>query len=272
MPRLHSASLFAVEGLTLRRVACDGVDAPRPVEEQSEGARAIVVLRGRFAFRDRAGAAVASPCAALFLRDGQTYHIRHVDGHGDVCVAMQGPLVNALVDAGPTTRRLSSHAYLRAQSLAVRLGNGAVLSRLAVEETLCGALASDEASARGGTRRDHAVADAIAFALERDFDASLSLTTIAGTAGVSVFHACRVFKRAMGTSIHRYHQELRLRHALAMLLETDVPLAQLALDLGFANQPHLTNAFRRRFQTTPHAVRRSGLPRRMSQGGLRRST
>lgn len=266
MPRLRSASLFAVEGLTLRRVVCDGVDAPRPVEERSEGARAIVVLRGRFAFRDRDGAAVASPCAALFLRDGQTYDIRHVDDHGDVCVAMRGALVDALVDAGPTTRRLPPHAYLRAQSLAAGLANGAVLSRLAVEETLCDALVSDEAPARGGTRRDNAVADAIAYALERDVDVSLPLVTVAGMAGVSVFHACRAFKRARGTSIHRYHQELRLRHALAMLLETNVPLAQLALDLGFANQPHLTNLFRRRFKTTPLAVRRGGLKGQLEHG------
>jgi len=72
---------------------------------------------------------------------------------------------------------------------------------------------------------------------------------------VSLFHACRLFRRATGSTIHRFHEELRLRHALARVLDTDEPLARIAVALGFANQGHFGNRFRRRFGVAPGAAR-----------------
>ncbi len=75
-----------------------------------------------------------------------------------------------------------------------------------------------------------------------------------------MFHACRAFRRAMGTSIHRYQAELRMRHALALVLDTRRPLTDVAYEAGFANQGHFANAFRKRFGAAPSAVRQSGGP------------
>lgn len=52
--------------------------------------------------------------------------------------------------------------------------------------------------------------------------------------------------------------EVRLRHALAGLLDTAEPVAQIAAGTGFASQAHLTTRFRRRFGVTPAACRREG--------------
>jgi AraC family transcriptional regulator len=68
----------------------------------------------------------------------------------------------------------------------------------------------------------------------------------------------------MGTSIHRYQAELRLRHALALVLDTRRPLTHVAYDAGFANQGHFGNAFRKRFGSAPSVVRRSGVAVRPS--------
>ena len=54
---------------------------------------------------------------------------------------------------------------------------------------------------------------------------------------------------------HRYLAELRLRHALSLVLDTQLPLTQVAYEVGFANQGHFANAFRRRFTATPSEVR-----------------
>lgn len=259
MPRLAATSLFAADGLQIRRVACDGVDAPRPSDEGADGARIIFVLRGRFLFRDAAGRGVASPAAGLFLRDGQTYRITHIDG-GDLCVAAQGDLCSALVDEGPVLRRVPLASYMRMRDLAAHLARGGTPHRLAVEESVVTALAfSDDRSDRVRPR-ERSIAEAIAYVLEHDVGGQRSLSALALVAGVSVFHACRVFKRVMSVGIHRYHQEIRLRHALACLLETDRPIAQIALDCGFANQAHLTTLFRRRFLSTPARVRANGRP------------
>jgi AraC-like DNA-binding protein len=257
MPHLHASRLYTADGLRLRRVTCDGHDDARVAEECNDDPCVIVVLRGRFVFRDRAITAVASPCTSLFLHDGHAHRIHHIDGEGDVCLSIRGDVSSALVESGPTARPLSAHAYLRAQSVARRLSQGDALSRLALEEMLCESLGTECRRPDRSARKDRAIADTITYTLERDIHALVSLSQVARVAGVSVFRACRAFKRATGTSIHRAHVDIRLRHALALLLDTDLPLAQLALDVGFANQPHFTNVFRRRFRTTPQRVRQS---------------
>jgi AraC-like DNA-binding protein len=261
MPRLTAEPLFAGDGLCLRRVTCDGVDAVRGGDEYSREARIIMVLHGRFAFEDSRTRAVASPATALVLHDEHTYRIRHVDG-GDVCLACQGALCTALVASGGTTRQVSAEGYAGVQALRAALDSGEPVSRLAVEELLCTALAPSHPAAGKTTRRatrDRELARAIGYRLDRDVDAHLSLAEIAAASGVSMFHACRVFRRETGFSIHRYHQEVRLRHALALLLDTDRPVVEIAVELGFANQAHLTNLFRRRFRVTPARVRKTGL-------------
>jgi AraC family transcriptional regulator len=48
---------------------------------------------------------------------------------------------------------------------------------------------------------------------------------------------------------------LRSEQAQRLLKETDLPLAQIALECGFANQSHLTLVFKRLFGVTPRAYR-----------------
>ena len=253
---LRSTTLFAAPGLLLRRVTCDGVDERRLAEEHSSAACIVLVLRGRFSFRDRTTRAVPSPSVGLFLQNDHPYEIRHVNGEGDVCLALQGELTDALVARGRIARDVPHAAYLSIQSAAARLAAGQPAPRLALEDLLCEALDATGASEEAPRGRNAAIADTIARAIGRGFHATLPLAALAGAAGVSVFHACHAFRRATGMSIRHYHREVRLRHGLAMLVETEVPLAQLALDLGFNSQPHFTNLFRRRFGVTPHALRR----------------
>ena len=252
------ASLFVAEGVSLRRVVCDGIDCRRPAEERTDSARVVVLLQGRFAFRDATTRAVASPAVALRLRSGHDYRVTHPDG-GDVCLCFQGNLAAAMVEHGPTASPIGAAGYLALHRLATRLERGVETSRLAVEATVIEALAGEAAprpSPRLGSR-DREAAATIAYHLDRDLDARLSIRDVAGVAGISPFHACRVFRRATGFSIHGYQRESRLRHALALVLDTDRPIAHIAIDLGFANQGHLTTLFRRRFRTTPGRVRKN---------------
>jgi len=140
-----------------------------------------------------------------------------------------------------------------------------------VEEDLALALGSAERPAANAPRRDRAIAEAVRYTIDLWHDSRLGLADLAAAAGVSVFHACRAFRRATGNSIHRHRQETRLRHALALLLDTELPLAQVALEAGFSNQGHLGNRFRRRFGLTPGAARTSeGRRFLLGAGGARK--
>ncbi|HLT47909.1 MAG TPA: AraC family transcriptional regulator [Rubricoccaceae bacterium] len=78
---------------------------------------------------------------------------------------------------------------------------------------------------------------------------------LADEAGVHRVTLARAFRRHFGCSVTAYLRRLRVRAAAAALAATDAPLAAVALDAGFADQPHLTRAFRAAMGTTPGAFR-----------------
>jgi len=79
---------------------------------------------------------------------------------------------------------------------------------------------------------------------------NVSLQTLAGIAGLSPFHLCRVFRDAVGMTPHTYHTHIRIRHAKA-LLRTGLPITQVATEVGFYDQAHLTRHFKRIVGVTP---------------------
>ncbi|WP_454286023.1 helix-turn-helix domain-containing protein [Rhizobium arsenicireducens] len=78
-----------------------------------------------------------------------------------------------------------------------------------------------------------------------------SLEEIATAAGLSQFHFLRAFKASTGRTPFQWLQDFRIELASGLLAATDMPLAQVALDVGFKNQSHFTTVFRRSTGTTP---------------------
>ncbi|MFI0350464.1 helix-turn-helix domain-containing protein [Actinomadura sp. 9N407] len=90
---------------------------------------------------------------------------------------------------------------------------------------------------------------------------SLRLDALAAVAGMDRHRFSRAFKAASGTSPHRYVTERRLERAARLLRErTDLPIADIAYQVGLASQSHLTTAFRRRYGATPRSYRQAHIP------------
>lgn len=81
---------------------------------------------------------------------------------------------------------------------------------------------------------------------------AVSLEELALAVSSSKYHLVHAFHRAMGLPPHRYHLLLRLGHARE-LLATGTSQADVSIALGFANQSHLSRAFKRAFGITPGA-------------------
>ncbi|MFV3076329.1 helix-turn-helix domain-containing protein [Niveispirillum fermenti] len=107
--------------------------------------------------------------------------------------------------------------------------------------------------------------------IEQNLDDDLSLATLAAVVGLSPSHFARRFKAAAGEAPHRYVLSRRVNAAKRLLLETEMPLAEIAAAAGFSSQAHLTGIFGRAVGMTPGAyrVRRNACLDFLRAGGVK---
>jgi len=93
----------------------------------------------------------------------------------------------------------------------------------------------------------------------------LSLEELAGECGLSVAHFARAFRQTVGETPHRWLTQRRVETAQWMLVNTNTPLALIAVECGFADQAHFTSVFTRSTGVSPGAFRRER--KSSSEGG-----
>ncbi len=91
--------------------------------------------------------------------------------------------------------------------------------------------------------------------IQAHLDQALSLEQLAQQAGLSPYHFSRLFRQTTGESPHQFVLGQRIECARQLLTQTDAPLAQVALQSGFASQSHLSSVFKRCLGLTPRAYR-----------------
>jgi transcriptional regulator GlxA family with amidase domain len=89
---------------------------------------------------------------------------------------------------------------------------------------------------------------------------TMRLEELAEQVSLSASYFCRAFKETFGETPHEHIIRQRLLRAQEMMLDTAMPLAQIALACGFADQPHFCKIFRRVTGETPAAWRRYNRP------------
>jgi AraC-like DNA-binding protein len=86
--------------------------------------------------------------------------------------------------------------------------------------------------------------------LSENLDRKISLADVSRAAELSRYHFLRVFKQATGLPPHLFRTLRRIDRA-KQLLRDGQPLAQIALSVGFSDQSHFTNTFRKYTGATP---------------------
>jgi AraC family transcriptional regulator len=97
----------------------------------------------------------------------------------------------------------------------------------------------------------------VATHIETRLHTTITTDELATIARLSPFHFARAFKRSFGDSPHRYVLRRRTERAQGLMLSTDAPLGQIALDCGLADQSHLTRLFQKLVGDSPAAWRRA---------------
>jgi len=114
--------------------------------------------------------------------------------------------------------------------------------------------------------RDDVLADRVRGLLDARVAEGLPLADAAALFGVHPTHVVRAFTRRYGLPPHRYLTGRRIDLARRLLL-TGVPAAEVAAEVGFTDQSHLTRHFRRLLGTTPAAYARSARTGRVHPAG-----
>lgn len=101
--------------------------------------------------------------------------------------------------------------------------------------------------------------------IEDNLDRSIGLSELAGLVNVSRFHFARLFKRSTGVTAITFVEQCRIRRAQALIVESDLPLVEIALMTGFADQSHFTRRFHRQVGSTPAVFAREHGRRRATR-------
>lgn len=111
--------------------------------------------------------------------------------------------------------------------------------------------AASRCDGRFSRRRLRRVVDHIHEHLAQD----LSLAELAALVDMSPSHFKVVFKRSTGLPVHQYVIRSRVEYATDLIARGELPLSQIALHAGFANQSHMARCMKRLTGVTPAAIR-----------------
>lgn len=84
---------------------------------------------------------------------------------------------------------------------------------------------------------------------------NVTLEMLAALTGLSKYYLLRVFKNYVGVSPHTYMTQLRVDRAKELLIK-GTPIAQVALEVGYADQSNFHYAFKKRTLVTPGQFQR----------------
>jgi len=101
--------------------------------------------------------------------------------------------------------------------------------------------------------------------IEANLSESIRNRDLAAVARVSTFHFNVAFRNSVGHPPHEYVIQRRIERAQGLMLSTDTPLSEIAIECGFADQAHFTRQFRTVAGETPAAWRRARANPRLSQ-------
>ena len=268
----ESVGVSVVDFRCRARVEADGPEEPNPTHS------IVLVRRGLFRRTWRGEACLADPNHVLFFNAAEPSCFAHPLPGGDDCTILtvdtqrafelvarhspgdaQDPEVPFRVGHGPSSRRVARLHYelltrIRRRDAALVLDD--TLSELADESVrvVYGTRTELQSSRRvsaAARRRHRDLTEAVKLAINQRLDSPPRLSDLGRALGCSPFHLSRIFRETAGVRLRRYTQQLRARVAADRLARGGRNLTELALDLGYVDHSHLTNAFRREWGLPP---------------------
>lgn len=103
----------------------------------------------------------------------------------------------------------------------------------------------------------NSVSEAIGFIKRHYADPRLSLTMIADYAAVSPSYLSRMFNHQVGCTVYDYIQNIRLRAAAQMLIDTEAKVKEIASGIGIPDTRYFSALFKKKYGVTPQQYRKA---------------
>lgn len=91
--------------------------------------------------------------------------------------------------------------------------------------------------------------------LDDHYDENLTLEKVADVAGFSKYHFSRLFKQCSGYNFYDYLCHRRIKSAEGLLMNSDLPITEIALQSGFSSLSSFNRTFKKLKSCTPSEYR-----------------
>jgi AraC-like DNA-binding protein len=265
---------FGTETVAVKRLRSWSGRDLRGFQHEYEASRISFVRRGLFGRVIRGQAVIADPTQVLLVNAGDVHRFVYpVDG-GNTCTVIE-PAHHVIDELRGEAERdfrfpldqMTASPPLARAHMQLHAALGSSGGALAVEEQAMEIVAAvvrmvHPAGVRDGTAaipvaRRREMVEYIRLLLNVNLSHPPTLTTLAHRVGLSAPYISRLFRTEVGITLRSYLAALRATEAAWRVREGASDLGMLALELGYYDHAHLTNAFKARWGCSPSNYRRA---------------
>lgn len=257
-------TIFKSPSVDVKALRCTSPEDGVGFEEEYEASRISIVRSGVFVRIVRGAMLVADGTQVLFVNQGDVHRFVHPIDGGDTCTVLEpsqatldemkwpfGGPARFPIDQSPVPARITRRHYRLLERLQCRhrVGDPAaeeLVLELCIELVSLAYRGRPVGSVRSSAfveRKRLQIVEQVKLALNARLEHPPMLKELAKTANCSPFHLSRVFRTYAGISMRAYMARLKAVEAARRLLDGATDFTALALELGYYDHSHFTNAF-----------------------------
>ncbi|HEY1873753.1 MAG TPA: AraC family transcriptional regulator [Steroidobacteraceae bacterium] len=220
-----------------------------------EDAHFILVTGGEYV--SAAGRRGTGP-VLIYNPPGTTHRDHFERGRGSFFAISLSPGYAAAALAGtgvPDAPRYLTAPAQHAIAMRIAVACAVEVATLSVDALCLELLGSMDARGRALPRAPPRWLGSAVELLQDRYREELTIAEIAAAVGVHPIHLTRTFRRHLRCTPGEFARFRRLERAASLLVRTAHPLAEVALDSGFADQSHFSRVFTRYFGLPPGEYR-----------------
>lgn len=265
---MRTRAVFDGESVSVADHRCDARPSDRPYVEVHDAYRLAYVRRGSFGCRAQGRAFELVAGSVLVGKPGDEYMATH-EHHdcGDECLSiglaedlvdtLGGRRVNWRMVWMPPAPKTTALGALAQAAVEGRSGIGVDEAAMLFAAAFVELATQNTPAAQDCSARDRGRAVEAALWIEAHSSEPVDLEAAARQAGLSAFHFLRMFSKALGVTPHQYLVRSRLARGATLLCEQDIPVTDVALEVGFEDLSNFVRTFRRAAGVSPSGFRRA---------------